>query len=52
MDRHRALAERGNMAIFITRIASDEWVREDPFTLEGLVKFFVIKDWNDNLIPE
>ena len=45
-------ADRGNMAIFKTRTAAEEWVKEDPFILEGLVKSFVIRDWNDNLIPE
>ena len=44
--------DRGNMAIFRTRAAAEEWVKEDPFILEGLVKSFVIRDWNDNLIPE
>jgi len=44
--------DRGNMAIFRTRVAAEEWVKEDPFILEGLVKSFVIRDWNDNLIPE
>ena len=45
-------SDRGNMAIFKTRAAAEEWVKEDPFILEGLVKSFVIRDWNDNLIPE
>jgi len=44
--------DRGNMAIFRTRAAAEEWVNEDPFILEGLVKSFVIRDWNDNLLPE
>lgn len=44
-------ADRGNMAIFKTRAAAEEWVKEDPFILEGLVKSFVIRDWNDNLLP-
>jgi len=43
---------RGNMAIFKTRAAAEQYVKEDPFILEGLVKSFVIKDWADNLIPE
>jgi uncharacterized protein len=42
----------GNMAIFKTREAAEAFVREDPFILEGLVKSFVIKDWNDSLLPE
>lgn len=45
-------ADRGNMAIFRTRIAAEEWVKEDPFILEGLVKSYVIRDWNDNLLTE
>jgi uncharacterized protein YciI len=45
-------ADFGNMAIFKTRRAAEEFVKEDPFILEGLVKSFVIKDWNDNLIKE
>ena len=43
--------DMGNMAIFKTRAAAEEFVKEDPFILEGLVKSFVIRDWNDSLIP-
>ncbi|MGN6249716.1 MAG: YciI family protein [Ginsengibacter sp.] len=43
--------DRGNMAIFKTREAAEQFVTEDPFILEGLVKSFVIRDWNDNLLP-
>ena len=42
----------GNMAIFRTRAAAEQFVAEDPFILEGLIKSFVIRDWNDTLIPE
>jgi len=45
-------ADRGNMAIFRTREAAEEFVREDPFILEGLVKSYVIHDWKDDLLPE
>lgn len=41
----------GNMAIFKTRTAAEQFVREDPFILEGLVKSFTIKDWNDDMLP-
>jgi len=44
--------DRGNMAIFKSRSAAEEFVVEDPFILEGVVKSFVIKDWNDTLLPE
>jgi len=40
----------GNMAIFKTRAAAEQFVTEDPFILEGLIKSFAIRDWNDNLI--
>ena len=43
-------ADKGNMAIFKTRTAAEEFVKEDPFILEGIVKSYVIRDWNDNLI--
>jgi uncharacterized protein len=41
-------ADRGNMAIFRTREAAEEFVKQDPFIVEGLVKSFVIRDWNDS----
>jgi len=44
-------ADRGNMAIFKTRAAAEQFVTEDPFILEGLVKSFVIRDWNDTMLP-
>ena len=42
----------GNMAIFKTREDAEAFTREDPFILEGLLKSFVIKDWNDTMLPE
>lgn len=45
-------SDRGNMAIFKTRAAAEQFVKEDPFILEGLVKSFTIREWNDTLIPE
>lgn len=43
--------DRGNMAIFRTRAAAEQFVTEDPFILEGLVKSVVIRDWDDTLLP-
>lgn len=43
-------ADRGNMAIFRTREAAEAFSRADPFILEGLVKTFVIRDWNDTML--
>ena len=30
--------------------AAEAFVKEDPFILEGLVKSFVIRDWNDTML--
>ena len=43
--------DRGNMAIFKSRPAAEKYVTEDPFILEGLVKSYVIREWNDSLLP-
>jgi uncharacterized protein YciI len=43
-------ADRGNMAIFRSREAAELFVRQDPFALEGLVKSYVIRDWNDTML--
>ena len=43
-------ADRGNMAIFRTREAAEEFAVRDPFALEGLVKSYVIRDWHDTML--
>lgn len=43
-------ADRGNMGIFRTRAAAEAFASRDPFILEGLVKSFVIRDWNDTML--
>ena len=43
-------ATRGNMAIFRTRAAAEEFVRQDPFIVEGLIRSYVIRDWNDAML--
>lgn len=40
----------GNMGIFRTRAAAEAFSTEDPFILEGLIKSFVIRDWNDAML--
>ena len=42
----------GNMAIFKTRAAAEEYMKEDPFILEGVVNSIRIRDWKDSLLPE
>ena len=43
--------DRGNMGIFRTREAAEEFVRRNPFSLEGLVKEYAIHEWNDTILP-
>jgi uncharacterized protein len=42
----------GNMAIFKTRAAAEEYIKEDPFIQEGVVKSIEIRDWKDFLLPD
>jgi uncharacterized protein len=44
--------DMGNMAIFRTRDAAEQFATEDPFILEGIVKTFVIRDWNDSMLQD
>ena len=37
------------MAIFTTREAAEEFVESDPFILHGVVKRYVIREWNEAL---
>jgi uncharacterized protein YciI len=43
--------EEGSMSIFRTREAAEEFVKDDPFVLNGVVKSWVIRDWNEVLSP-
>ena len=43
-------ADGGNMAIFRSREAAEAFVKQDPFALEGLVKSYAIRDWNDRML--
>ncbi|MCZ4244841.1 YciI family protein [Pedobacter punctiformis] len=45
-------SDMGSMAIFKTRAAAEQFTKEDPFILEGIIKSFAIKDWNDIVLPE
>jgi uncharacterized protein YciI len=43
--------EEGSMAIFTTREAAEEFVREDPFVLNGVVRDWHIREWDEALAP-
>ena len=40
----------GNMALFRTREAAEEFAKSDPFLLEGAVKEYQIKEWGDRML--
>lgn len=42
--------DRGNMAIFRSEAAAEEFVARDPFNLEGLVGSYAIRPWADELL--
>jgi uncharacterized protein YciI len=42
--------DRGNMAIFRTREAAEAFAKEDPFMVEGVVKAYAIRDWDDRML--
>jgi len=39
----------GSMTIFSTREAAESFVAEDPFILNGVVKSYEIREWNEVL---
>ena len=43
--------EEGSMAIFATREAAEDFVRGDPFVLNGVVRNWQIREWDEALAP-
>lgn len=43
-------ADGGNMAIFRTRAAAEEFAAQDPFLLEGLIREYRVKEWGDQTL--
>jgi uncharacterized protein len=41
--------EEGSMAIFTTREAAEEFARGDPFVLNGVVRDWHVREWNEVL---
>jgi uncharacterized protein YciI len=41
--------EEGSMSIFATRESAEEFARGDPFVLNGVVKSWQIREWNEIL---
>ncbi len=42
--------EGGNMALFRTREAAEEFAKSDPFLLEGVANEYKIKEWGDKML--
>jgi uncharacterized protein YciI len=43
--------EQGSMAIFPTRDAAEAFVDGDPFVVNGVVRRWEIREWNEVLAP-
>ena len=39
------------MSIFTTREAAEEFVRDDPFVVNGVVRSWHIREWDESLEP-
>lgn len=42
--------KEGSMAIFTTREAAEEFVKGDPFVVNGVVQSWTIREWNEVLV--
>jgi len=42
--------EGGNLAIFRSKEAAEEFAKSDPFLLEGVAKEYKIKEWGDKML--
>jgi uncharacterized protein len=40
----------GSLAIFRSREAAEQFVKRDPFILEGLIESFDIREWADEML--
>jgi uncharacterized protein YciI len=43
--------KEGSMAIFTTREGAEEFVKDDPFVLNGVVSSWTLREWNEVLAP-
>ena len=41
----------GSMAIFTTREAAEEFAKGDPFVVNGVVRNWQVREWNEVLVP-
>jgi uncharacterized protein YciI len=43
---------QGSMAIFPTREAAESFVADDPFVLNGVIKRYEIREWDEIFTPD
>jgi uncharacterized protein len=43
--------EEGSMAIFTTREAAEDFAKGDPFVLNGVVRDWHVREWDEILAP-
>ena len=43
--------EQGSMAVFTTCEAAEEFAREDPFVVNGVVRDWQIREWDEAFLP-
>ena len=43
--------DEGSMAIFTRREAAEEFARGDPFVLNGVVRSWEIREWDEAFLP-
>jgi uncharacterized protein YciI len=43
--------EEGSMAVFTSRQAAEEFAREDPFVVNGVVRHWQVREWNEAFLP-
>jgi uncharacterized protein len=42
----------GAMAVFTTREAAEEFAKQDPFVVHGVIRGWSVKEWHEALVPE
>ena len=43
--------EEGSMAVFTTREAAQEFASGDPFVINGVVRTWMIREWDEAFLP-
>jgi uncharacterized protein YciI len=43
--------EEGSMAVFTSREAAEEFARDDPFVVNGVVHAWQIREWDEAFLP-